>query len=336
MTANRPSECAHAPSRPSPARIRRRRRHPRSRTRSPLAAKPAPPEANRPSCAAETTAPEPELCDRCRTGCRVSPAQHADRPEPRHGRARVLPGPRPARPARPGPERQPRPRAALRGRPDDAPEDGSVGPRTGLPDGRAPPRRPGAQERRRVHHPPAGGDDHPRRVGHDAVDAVRGPPARHGRGHVVHAGSAHRGLRRGGRGAGRRGDEARQGHLRRHRAVRDHPQDGRGDEPRHPRAGHQARRPPAQHADAALSQAGDPTAQGDRDARDLRPARAPARHEHRQVGARGPRVRHPAPEDLRRDRPAGGRPGAGARRVPLDSHRRGVGRSGARRRSGPR
>ena len=35
-----------------------------------------------------------------------------------------------------------------------------------------------------------------------------------------------------------------------------------------------------------------------------------------QVGARGPRVRHPAPEGLRRDRPAGRRARAGTRRVP--------------------
>ena len=50
-----------------------------------------------------------------------------------------------------------------------------------------------------------------------------------------------------------------------------------------------------------------------RDARHLRAAGPPARHEHHQVGARGPRVRDPAPEDLRRDRADGRRAGAVAR-----------------------
>ena len=127
---------------------------------------------------------------------------------------------------------------------------------------------------------------------------------------------AARGLRRRGRAARRRRDQARQGQVRRLRAGRDHPQDDRRDVARHPGAGHQARRPAAQHAHAALRQARDPGAQGPRDARDLRAAGAPARHEHPQVGARGPRVRDPAPQDLRRDRPAGRRAGAVARPVP--------------------
>ena len=46
-----------------------------------------------------------------------------------------------------------------------------------------------------------------------------------------------------------------------------------------------------------------------RDAGDLRAAGAPARHEHDQVGARGPRLRDPLPQALRRDR-AAGRPSA--------------------------
>ena len=62
--------------------------------------------------------------------------------------------------------------------------------------------------------------------------------------------------------------------------------------------------------------AGDPGAQVPRDPGDLRPAGPPARHEHAQVGARGPRLRHDAPEDLRRDRPAGRRARAVARPVP--------------------
>ena len=55
--------------------------------------------------------------------------------------------------------------------------------------------------------------------------------------------------------ARRRRDQARQGQVRRLRAGRDHPQDDRRDGPRHPGAGHQARRPAAQHAHRALRQA---------------------------------------------------------------------------------
>ena len=123
--------------------------------------------------------------------------------------------------------------------------------------------------------------------------------------------------------ARRRRHQARQGQVRRHRAGRDDPQDDRGDEPRHPRARHQAGRPAAQHAHAALPQAGDPGAQGPRDPRDLRAAGPPARHEHPQVGARGPRVRHPAPEDVRRDRAARRRARPVTRPVPRQGHRPG-------------
>ena len=129
-------------------------------------------------------------------------------------------------------------------------------------------------------------------------------------------GRAAHGLRRRGRAAGRRRHQARQGQVRRHRRGRDHPQDDRRDEQGHPGPGHQARRPAAQHAHAALRQAADPGAQEPRDAGDLRAAGPPARHEHAEVGARGPRVRHHAPADLRRDRAAGRRAGALARPVP--------------------
>ena len=44
--------------------------------------------------------------------------------------------------------------------------------------------------------------------------------------------------------------------------------------------------------------------EGPRDARDLRAAGPPAGHEHDQVGAGGPLLRHPLPEGLRRDRAA--------------------------------
>ena len=134
------------------------------------------------------------------------------------------------------------------------------------------------------------------------------------------------GLRRRGRPARRRRHQARQGQVRRLRAGRDHPQDDRRDVARHPGARHQARRPAAQHAHAALRPAGDPGAQGPRDPRHLRAAGPPARHEHHQVGARGPRVRDPAPQDLRRDRADGRRAGAVARPVPGRGDQPGRGR----------
>ena len=54
--------------------------------------------------------------------------------------------------------------------------------------------------------------------------------------------------------------------------------------------------------DREVCEAVDPGAAGHRVAGHLRAARAPARHEHHQVGARGPRLRDPAPEGVRRDR----------------------------------
>ena len=154
--------------------------------------------------------------------------------------------------------------------------------------------------------------------------AVAAP--RHGRGHGVHPRRAALRVRRRGGPAGRRRDQAGQGQVRRLGAVGDHPQDDRRDEQGHPGARDQARRPAAQHAHAALPQAGDPGAQVPRDARDLRAAGPPARHEHPQVGARGPRLRHHAPQDLRRDRAAGRRAGAVARPVPGRGDQPGRGR----------
>ena len=173
-------------------------------------------------------------------------------------------------------------------------------------------------------------------IGMTEPTLVRLAAARHGRGHVVHPRPAAHRLRRRGGPAGRRRHQAGQGQVRRLGAVGDHPQDDRGDEPRHPGARDQAGRPAAQHAHAALPQAGDAGAQGPRDARDLRAAGPPARHEHHQVGARGPRVRHPAPEDLRRDRPAGRRARAVARPVPGRGDQPGRGRPARTRRSRPR
>ena len=67
-------------------------------------------------------------------------------------------------------------------------------------------------------------------------------------------------------------------------------------------------------------------AQGPRDPRDLRAAGAPPRHEHHQVGARGPVVRDALPQGVRRDRAPRRRARPGPRGVP---------RRRARRRSAP-
>ena len=153
------------------------------------------------------------------------------------------------------------------------------------------PPHPAAQERRPVHHPPAGRGDDPGRAGHESRDAVRRPAARHHRGHPLHAGRAAQGVRRGHRRPGRRRDQARQGEVRGIRRGRDGPQDGGRDVPGHPGPGDQAGRPAAQHADPALPAPRQAGAQGPRGTGDLRPAGPPARHEHDQVGARGPRLR---------------------------------------------
>ena len=130
-------------------------------------------------------------------------------------------------------------------------------------------------------------------------------------------------LRRPGRPARRRRHQAGQGQVRRGRAGRDRAQDGRRHGQGPARPGHQARRPAAQHAHHALPQAREAGEEGPRDAGDLRAARPPPGHEHHQVGAGGPRLRDPLPQDVRRDRPAGRRAGPQARRVPRHSDRRG-------------
>ena len=142
-------------------------------------------------------------------------------------------------------------------------------------------------------------------------------------------------LRRGGRPPGRRLHEARQGQVRRVGQVGDHPQDGRRDEPRHPGAGDQARRPAAQHAHAALPAARQAVPDRVRDAGDLRPAGPPAGHERDQVGARGPVLRGHAAEGLRRDRPDGRRGRSPPGRVPVPGDRAGDRRPARPPRSAP-
>ena len=192
-----------------------------------------------------------------------------------------------------------------------------------LPGRRALAPRPEAQERRPVHHAPARRHDHPRRARHGPGHPDGGTAARHRRGHRVRPGHAAPRLRRPGRPARRRRHQARQGQVRRGRAGRDRTQDGRRHGQGPARPGHQARRPAAQHAHHALSQAGEAGEEGPRDPGDLRAARPPPGHEHHQVGAGGPRLRDPLPQDVRRDRPARRRAGAQARRVPRHSDRRG-------------
>ena len=152
---------------------------------------------------------------------------------------------------------------------------------------------------------------------------MRVAAARHGRGHVVHAVRPDPRLRRGGRAAGRRLHQARQGQVRGLGEVGDHPQDGRGDVAGHPGAGDQARRPAAQHAHAALPAARQAAPDRLGDAGDLRSAGPPAGHERDQVGAGGPVLRGHAAEGVRRDRPDGGRGGAPPGRVPLPGDRAG-------------
>ena len=103
---------------------------------------------------------------------------------------------------------------------------------------------------------------------------------------------------------------------RRHQAVRHHvpeprrppgrelPQDDGRDGPGHPGHPDQARRPPAQHAHARLDAEAEAAGEGQGDARDLRPAGAPARHPRDQVGARGPRLRDAPPAQVQGDQGA--------------------------------
>ena len=104
--------------------------------------------------------------------------------------------------------------------------------------------------------------------------------------------------------------------------ARDHPQDDHRDGPRPAGAGDQGRRPAAQHAHHALPAAGEAGPQGPRDAGSHCAAGASAGHGHRQVGARGPVVRDPAPQEVRGDRAAGRRPGAVPRHLPGQGARR--------------
>ena len=180
---------------------------------------------------------------------------------------------------------EPCPRTADQDHPRAPPEGGRADGGARLRGRRALAQGPEAQVGRPVHHPsPRGGHD-PRRARHEHRDDLRRAAARHRRGHRLHPHRAAQRVRRGRRGPRRRRHQAGQGQVRCLRRGRDRPQDGGRDVPRHPRPGHQARRPAAQHADAPLHAARQAGAQVTRDPGDLRPAGAPPRHEHGQVGA---------------------------------------------------
>ena len=101
-------------------------------------------------------------------------------------------GPPPAGPARRATRRrgQPGAGAADQDRPRDPPQGRRAADRARLRGRRPPARRPDAQERRPVHHPPARGGHDPGRARHEPRDAVRGAAARHHRGHRLHPGRA--------------------------------------------------------------------------------------------------------------------------------------------------
>ncbi len=122
-------------------------------------------------------------------------------------------------------------------------------------------------------------------------------------------------LRRGGRRPGRRRHQAHRHHLpvARRGAGRELPQDDGRDGHGHPGHPDQARRPAAQHAHARRDAEAEADREGQGDPRDLRAARAPARHPRHQVGARGPRLRDAAPAQVPGDQGPGQPAARGAR-----------------------
>ena len=157
-------------------------------------------------------------------------------------------------------------------------------------------------------------------IGLDEISRRRRPAPRRGRGHRDHPGRRRARLRRRGRRHRRRRHQAGADPVRLARgpAGRHHAQDAGGDGPRPARAGHQARRPAAQHAHDRRDAGREAAAHRPGDARHLRPAGPPPRHAGDQAAARGPVLRLAAPEALRRARPPRQQPLARARGVPGD------------------
>ena len=165
------------------------------------------------------------------------------------------------------------------------------------------PRRPAAQVRRGLHHPPGRRGEDLRRHAARHRDAVRGAAARHGRGHERLARGGARGVRRGDRRPRRRRHEADRPDLpvARRGAGRELPQDDGRDGHGHPGHPDQARRPAAQHAHDRRDAEAEADREGAGDARHLRADRPPPRYPRDQVGARGPRLPDAPPAQVQRD-----------------------------------
>ena len=161
--------------------------------------------------------------------------------------------------------------------------------------------------------PPARGRRSARRHEARRRRGRRRAAARHRRGHADADRADQGAVRRRHRARGRRGHQARRDPVLVERGAPggELPQDAARDGGRHPRHPRQARRPAAQHADAAPPAGG--AADQDRagDARHLRADRQPPRDEQGQERARGAGVQVPRAEALRGAPPA--RRGAPAR-----------------------
>ena len=195
----------------------------------------------------------------------------------------------------------------------------------GLPGGRRGPPQPAALQRRELHQPPARRGPHRRRHRPRRDLRRRRPAPRRRRGHRDHPGRRRDRLRRRGRRHRRRCHQARADPVRlpRGAAGGDDAQDARRHGARPAGARHQARRSAAQHAHHRRHAAGQAAAHRPGDARHLRPAGPPPRDAGDQAAARGPLLRRPAPEALRRARPPRQQPLTRARGVPRGGDRRG-------------
>ncbi len=204
------------------------------------------------------------------------------------------------------------------------------------------PRGTGPALRRGVHPPPARCRANLCGAAPRRADDRRGAPARRRRGHGCRPRGGPVGVRPRDRPARRGRDEADADHVPEPRAGggRELPEDDRRDGAGRPRHPHQARRPPAQHADDRVPEQAEAGAEGAGDARGVRAARASPRDPRAQVGARGPRVPDAAPAQVRRDPRDGRRPArrpGGAGRQGGGDPRRGAregGRAGRDHRAG--
>ncbi len=180
------------------------------------------------------------------------------------------------------------------------------------------PRGPVPALRRALHHAPGGGGDDRGRAGPRRPDRGGRAPARRGGGHGADARDDRADVRRGGGAGRRRRDQARPPpvQLEGGPAGRHHPQDARRHGGRLAGPADQAGRPAAQHAHAGRDAGVEAAPHGPGDLRRLRAVGPPPRRATGAVAARGPRLRHAAPQALCRDRADGGGPGAPARGVP--------------------